>query len=58
MSIGKVVAKSFRHAALGAYRNYHGTFRNLDLPCWVITDDIHSIAVMDLRKIDTGEESL
>ncbi|URN91962.1 MAG: hypothetical protein NAG77_14050 [Pseudomonas protegens] len=32
-AIGKVVADSFRKATLGAYRNYHGTFRNLELPC-------------------------
>lgn len=58
MPIGKVVADSFRKAALGAYRNYHGTFRNLELPCWVITDGIQKIEVLELRKIDTGEVSL
>ncbi|NAN50871.1 hypothetical protein EX349_06645 [Pseudomonas protegens] len=58
MSIGKVVADSFRKAALGAYRNYHGTYRNLELPCWVITDGIQKIEVLELRKIDTGEISL
>ncbi|WP_025129946.1 hypothetical protein [Pseudomonas sp. PH1b] len=58
MPIGKVVADSFRKAALGAYRNYHGTFRNLELPCWVITDGTEKIEVLELRRIDTGEESL
>lgn len=58
MPIGKVAADCFRKAALGAYRNYHGTFRNLELPCWVITDGTNRIEVMELRKIDTGEISL
>ncbi|AZC52322.1 hypothetical protein C4K35_4753 [Pseudomonas chlororaphis subsp. piscium] len=58
MPIGRVAADSFRKAALGAYRSYHGTFRNLELPCWVITDGTQSIEVMELRRIDIGEESL
>lgn len=58
MPIGKVAADCFRKAALGAYRSYHGTFRNLELPCWVITDGTQKIEVMELRKIDTGEVSL
>ncbi|WP_394304466.1 hypothetical protein [Pseudomonas danubii] len=58
MPISKVVADSFRKAALGAYRNYHGTFRNLELPCWVITDSTQKIEVLELRKIDTGEVSI
>ena len=58
MAIGKVAADSFRKAALGAYRNYHDTFRNLELPCWVITEGHQSIEVMELRRIDTGEASL
>lgn len=58
MAIGKVAANSFREAVLGAYRNYHGTFRNLELPCWVITDEHQSVEVMELRGIDTGEVSL
>lgn len=56
--IGKVAAESFRKAALGAYRNYHGTFRQLELPCWVITDGKESIQVLELRRIDTGEQSI
>jgi len=58
VKIGKIAADSFRKAALGAYRSYHGTFRNLDLPCWVITDGTQKIEVTELRKIDTGEVSL
>ena len=58
VGIGKVAAESFRKAALGAYRNYHGTFRHLDLPCWVIVDGENRIPIMDLRKIDTGDEPL
>lgn len=57
MPIGRVAADSFRKAALGAYRSYHGTFRNLELPCWVITDGTQRIEVLELRKIDTGEVS-
>ena len=55
MPIGKVASSCFRKAALGAYRNYRGTFQNLDLPCWVITDGTQKIEVVELRKIDTGE---
>ncbi|MGF6708783.1 hypothetical protein [Pseudomonas frederiksbergensis] len=51
MPIGKVAADSFRKAVLG-------TFRNLELPCWVITDGTQNIEVLGLRKIDTGEVSL
>ncbi|MBW8355101.1 MAG: hypothetical protein K0M54_14895 [Pseudomonas sp.] len=58
MPISKVVADSFRKAALGAYRNYHGTFRNLELLCWVITDSTQKIEVLELRKIDTGKVSI
>lgn len=58
ISIGKVAADSFRKAALGAYRNYHGTFRNLDLPCWKISDGQQEIEVMELRRIDCGEITL
>jgi len=58
MPIGKVAADCFRKAALSAYRSYHGTFRNLELPCWVITDGTQSIEVLEIRKIDTGEASL
>ncbi|MBX8528504.1 hypothetical protein K5D32_02455 [Pseudomonas cichorii] len=56
--IGKVAADSFRKAALGAYRNFHGTFRNLELSCWKITDGENSVDVAELRLIDIGEKSL
>ncbi|WP_454869562.1 hypothetical protein [Pseudomonas putida] len=55
MPIGKVASDSFRKAALEAYRSYRGTFQNLELPCWVITDDSQKVEVVELRKIDTGE---
>ncbi|MBR7519881.1 hypothetical protein [Pseudomonas juntendi] len=55
MLIGKVASICFLKAALGAYRNYRGTFQNLDLPCWVITDGTQKIEVVELRKIDSGE---
>lgn len=58
MPIGKVASSCFRKAALGAYRNYRGTFQNLDLPCWVITDGTQKIEVVELRKIDSGEITL
>ncbi|QHF28535.1 hypothetical protein [Pseudomonas sp. R32] len=58
LRIGQVVADSFRKAALGAYRNYRGTFQNLELPCWVITDGTQKIEVTELRSIDTGEVQL
>ncbi len=58
MAIEQVAADCFRKAALGAYRSYHGTFRNLELPCWVITDGTQKIEVTELRKIDTGEVSI
>lgn len=52
--IGTIAAKSFRRAALGAYRHYCGTFRNLDLPTWALTDGANRIAITDLRAIDAG----
>ena len=58
LRIGPVVADSFRKAALGAYRNYRGTFQNLELPCWVITDGTQRIEVVELRKIDSGEATI
>lgn len=58
MPIGKVASSCFRKAALGAYRNCRGTFQNLDLPCWVITDGTQKIEVVELRKIDSGEATI
>jgi hypothetical protein len=59
MAIGTVAAESFRKAALAAYCAYSsGTFRSLDLPCWQITDGDSTIDVMELRRINVGEEQL
>ncbi|HEK1767519.1 TPA: hypothetical protein SMR47_001438 [Pseudomonas putida] len=58
MVIGRVASDSFRKAALGAYRAYRGTFQNLDLPCWIVTDGSQRIEVTELRLIDTGESDL
>ncbi|GAC1030457.1 hypothetical protein thsps21_12840 [Pseudomonas sp. No.21] len=58
MSICTVAAKSFRRAALGAYRHYCGTFRNLELPQWQVTDGTSSISIIDLRNLDTGMASV
>lgn len=55
MPIGPFAADCFQKAALGAYRHFHGTFRNLDLPCWKITDGVNTIDIMDLRKLDTDK---
>lgn len=52
--IGTIAARSFRRAALGAYRHYCGTFRNLDLPHWALTDGESRIPITDLRAIDAG----
>lgn len=52
--IGPVAAKSFRRAALGAYRHFCGTFRNLELPQWTVTDGTNAISIQDLRNIDVG----
>ncbi|WP_374377667.1 hypothetical protein [Pseudomonas fluvialis] len=52
--VGLVAARSFRRAALGAYRHYCGTFRNLELPTWVLTDGTNRIAITELRDIDAG----
>lgn len=52
--IGPVAAKTFRRAALGAYRHYCGTFRNLELAIWSLTDGKSRIAITDLRAIDAG----
>ncbi len=58
MSICTVAAKSFRRAALGAYRHYCGTFRNLELPQWQLTDGTSFISIVDLRNLDTGMASV
>lgn len=58
MPICTVAAKSFRRAALGAYRHFCGTFRNLELPQWRVTDGTNSISISDLRDLDTGFASV
>jgi len=52
--IGQVAAKSFKRAALGAYRHFAGTFKNLELPSWAITDGANTISIQDLRNLDNG----
>lgn len=56
--IGTVAAKSFRRAALGAYRHFCGTFRNLDLPQWAVTDGETTITIQELRDLDVGVASV
>lgn len=56
--IGTIAAKSFRRAALGAYRHFCGTFRNLDLPTWEVTDGTARIAITELRAMDVGVVSV
>ncbi|WP_447590084.1 hypothetical protein [Aquipseudomonas campi] len=53
-----MAAKTFRRAALGAYRHFCGTFRNLDLPTWSITDGTSTISIIDLRDLDSGAASV
>lgn len=52
--IGAVAAKSFKRAALGAYRHFAGTFKNLELPSWAISDGASTISIQDLRNLDIG----
>ncbi|MGE4335850.1 MAG: hypothetical protein AB7E55_07735 [Pigmentiphaga sp.] len=52
--VGQVAAKSFRRAALGAYRHFCGTFRHLELPTWSVTDGTNTISIQDLRNLDSG----
>ncbi len=56
--IGPVAAKSFKRAALGAYRHFAGTFKNLELPTWAITDGASTISIVDLRDLDQGFASV
>jgi len=56
--IGPVAAKSFRRAALGAYRHFCGTFRNLELTTWAVTDGETTISITDLRDLDGGFASV
>lgn len=56
--IGLVAAKSFRRAALGAYRHFCGTFRSLELNQWAVTDGTTTISIQDLRDLDSGVASV
>ncbi|MEH6368520.1 MAG: hypothetical protein V7764_19805 [Pseudomonas marincola] len=56
--IGAVAAKSFRRAALGAYRHFCGTFRCLELNQWAVTDGEKIITIQELRDLDSGMASV
>lgn len=58
LAIGTVAAKSFKRAALGAYRHFAGTFKNLELPTWAITDGDSTISITELRGLDQGFASV
>ncbi len=58
ISIGPVAAKSFRRAALFAYRHFCGTFRSLELNQWAVTDGTTTISIQDLRDLDSGMASV
>lgn len=58
LAIGPVAAKSFRRAALAAYRHFCGTFRNLELNSWAVTDGETTISITDLRDLDGGFASV
>ena len=58
LPVGKVAAKSFRRAALGAYRHFCGTFRHLELPSWSVTDGTNTISIQELRNLDSGCSSV
>lgn len=58
IAIGSVAAKSFRRAALAAYRHFCGTFRNLELNTWAVTDGESTISITDLRDLDSGHASV
>ena len=56
--VGHIAAKSFRRAALGAYRHFCGTFRSLELPQWAVTDGVATISIQELRDLDVGVASV
>lgn len=58
MQIGAVSAKTFRRAAMAAYRHFHGTFRHLELDIWAITDGTRRMAIGELRAMDCGVVSV
>ncbi|HDL5325304.1 TPA: hypothetical protein PXE17_006465 [Pseudomonas aeruginosa] len=58
MQIGVVAAKTFRRAALAAYRQFHGTFRHLELDILAITDGTRRMSIGELRAMDCGVVSV
>ena len=58
LAVGPVAAKSFRRAALAAYRHFCGTFRNLELNTWAVTDGEQTISITELRDLDSGYASV
>lgn len=54
IAVGTIAARSFRRAALGAYRHFGGTFKNLELPTWALTDGTSRISIAELRELDSG----
>nr|MBO2511373.1 hypothetical protein [Gammaproteobacteria bacterium] len=58
ITVGTVAARTFRRAALGAYRHFGGTFKNLELPTWTLTDGADRISIAELRKLDSGAASV
>jgi hypothetical protein len=58
LSVGPIAAKSFKRAALGVYRHFCGTFRNLELHAWALTDGTTTISIQALRDLDSGMASV
>jgi len=50
IEIGTIAAGGFISAAIAAYRHFHGLFKSLELPTWVIDDGTDRITVMALRN--------
>lgn len=58
IAVGTIAARTFRLAALGAYRHFGGTFKNLELPSWALTDGASQISIAELRELDSGAASV
>lgn len=58
IAVGTIAARTFRRAALGAYRHFGGTFKNLELPSWALTDGASRISIAELRELDSGAASV
>ena len=51
IEIGTIAAGGgFVSAAIAAYRHFHGLFKSLELPSWVIDDGTDRITVLALRN--------